>query len=71
ASVQLMDEFLRAWFPYGRRIEELQEILGVDVQSGKVVGTATVRIDSGYGGWEYCFKLKNGVIQAVKKNGID
>jgi hypothetical protein len=69
ASIEAMDRFLDDWFPYGKRIVELEEITGIrlDLGSQEVV----LRIDSGYGGYEYKFRLISGVIESVIKEGIN
>ena len=69
ASIDAMDRFLDEWFPYGKRIVDLEEITGVrlDLEAEE----AALRIDSGFGGYVYRFRLISGVIESVSKEGID
>ena len=68
-SLEAMDRLLEDWFPYERRITDLEEITGVKL--GREGPDAVLRIDSGFFGAEYRFRLNNGVIESVIKRGIE
>jgi hypothetical protein len=68
-SIEAMDRFLDDWFPYGKRIADLEEITGVRL--GREGEEAVVSIDSGYNGCEYRFHLTSGVIESVIIEGIN
>ena len=61
-SVETIDRFLDEWFPYGKRIEDLEEIAGV--RSDREGENAVLRIDSGFSGAVYKFHVTNGVIDS-------
>jgi len=68
-SVDAMDRLLEDWFPYARRIADLEEITGVPFARER--DDAVLLIDSGIFGAEYRFRLNNGVIESVIKRGIE
>jgi hypothetical protein len=68
-SIAATERFFDEWFPYGKRLADLEEITGVRlIREGE---EAVLRIDSGIFGVEYRFRLNNGVIQSVKRLGLD
>jgi hypothetical protein len=55
-----------------RTVPELKQKYAGTIRSGIVGGPdAVLRIDSGFSGAEYRFRLNNGVIESVTKQGID
>jgi len=68
-SLEAMDRLLEDWFPYSRRIADLEEITGV--RFAREDEDAVLRIENGFFGAEYRFRLNNGVIESVIKRGIE
>ena len=68
-SVDAMDRLLEDWFPYARRIADLEEITGVPFARER--DDAVLLIDSGIFGAEYRFRLNNGVIESVIKTALE
>ena len=68
-SVDAMDRLLEDWFPYARRIADLEEITGVSFARER--DDAVLLIDSGIFGAEYRFRLNNGVIESVIKTALE
>jgi hypothetical protein len=68
-SVDAMDRLLEDWFPYARRIADLEEITGVSFARER--DDAVLLIDSGIFGAQYRFRLNNGVIDAVFKESLE
>lgn len=64
-----MARLLAEWFPLGKKIGELQEIVGDPGEKDNEV--VSYRFDSGLGGLEYQFKVKEGVIRSVLVIGLD
>ena len=68
-SIGLLDSLFEEWFPYGKSIAELEALTGLDLNEDK--GKVLIRIDSGYGGYEYELGVQEGIIKAVQKNSIN
>jgi hypothetical protein len=68
-SIDAMDRLLEDWFPYGRRIADLEEITGVSL--GREGEDAVLGIDNGRGGYEYRFRVNKGLIESVIKQSLN
>jgi len=64
-SIRNMERFLEDWFPYGKSLKEMEQIL--DVKLSVRDGEAVLLIDDGQAGLAYRFLLEAGTIRAVKK----
>ena len=63
--IRNFDNFLDEWFPYGKSLRELEEILGIKLQIRNE--EAVLVIDSGLAGVEYRFAHDHGTIRVVKR----
>ena len=68
-SARTMANLLDRWYPIGRPVVHLSEILGVAGEPGQ--HGVTYRFDTGYGGYVFEFSVKDGLIQSVHVRGID
>ena len=68
-SIEAMDRLLEEWFPYGKRIADLAEITGAQIDMEP--NEAVLRFDSGRGGWEYRFRINKGLIESVLKESLN
>ena len=67
-SAKLMQDLLRAWFPLGKEMKDLEELVG---SRGRKDGeTAAFRFDMGVHGAIFRFVIRDGVIYAVTIEGI-
>ena len=61
--------FLDEWFPYGKSLQEMEQILDVSLPVKN--GEAVLIIDSGLAGQEYRFLLDQGKIRVVQRTPIN
>lgn len=69
SSIVFMDMFLDEWFPYGKSLAQMEDIINAKLIINN--DSAVLQIDSGFGGYEYHFKTIDGVIYSVRKVGIN
>lgn len=62
-SSKAMNRLLSEWCPIGKRLSDLESIVGKPARVS--VDKVYYRFDSGYGGVDYRFKVKKGVIESV------
>jgi len=63
--IRNLENFLDEWFPYGKSLQEMEQILDVSLPVKN--DEAVLTIDSGFGGQEYRFLLDQGKIRVVKR----
>jgi hypothetical protein len=68
-SIKNLENFLEEWFPYGKPLQEMEEILGVKLPVKD--DEAVLVIDHGLWGQAFRFLLRQGKIRAVKKRGLN
>ena len=67
--IRTLENFLDEWFPYGKSLQEMEQILDVSLPVKN--GEAVLSIDSGLAGQEYRFLLDQGMIRVVKRTPLN
>ena len=67
-SATAMAELLDRWFPIGKKIDDLAELVGSPGE--KRNDGIAYRFDTGYGGSEFLFVVEDGVIVSVRISGL-
>jgi hypothetical protein len=67
--IRTLENFLDEWFPYGKSLQEMEQILDVSLPVKN--GEAVLIIDSGLAGQEYRFLLDRDKIRVVKRTPIN
>ncbi|MEW6358391.1 MAG: hypothetical protein AB1696_18805 [Planctomycetota bacterium] len=68
-AMRAMEKFLGEWNPMGRRLMDLQEIIGPGIKIKEDVWL--YKFDTGCGGWSWKFTCRDGVIVGMEKISLD
>lgn len=62
-------KLLQRWNPVGKSLHEVKQVIGTpDWERQDAIG---YRFDTGWGGWEWTFVLKDQVVRQVQRTGLD
>ena len=68
-SVQQMDRLMTEWDPVDYRRAHVEALLGKPTEESKEA--MVYRFDSGLGGWQWRFNMRDGVVSSVEKSSLE